>query len=175
LTGYRISALVIDPSKTTTLYAESSHYTYPGSMRYIRSRVFKSTDGGGNWSEIHDSNTDFLVLAIDPLMPNTVYAGGFGNGLFKSTDGGGTWRAVTPDPFVYALAIDPMTPNTLYAGTGTGVFKSMDGGESWTTFNTGLNKTDVRALAIDPISPNILYVGTGSGVFKITNNITPTP
>ena len=90
--------------------------------------MFKSTDGGGNWSAVNTglTNTDVRALAIDPATPATLYAGTYGGGVFKSMNGGGNWTAVNTgltNTYVFALAIDPATPATLYAGTsGGGVF-----------------------------------------------------
>jgi len=115
--GGTIHALAIDPVTPATLYAGTSG-----------GGVFKSTNGGGNWSAANTglTNTDVLALAIDPATPATLYAGILGGGVFKSTNGGGNWSAVNTgltNAFVRALAIDPATPATLYAGTdGGGVF-----------------------------------------------------
>ena len=57
--------------------------------------MFKSTNGGGDWSAINTglTTTVVLALAIDPATPATLYAG-TGGGVFKSTDGGGNWGTV---------------------------------------------------------------------------------
>ena len=110
-------------------------------------------------------------LAIDPVMPTTLYAGVYGGGVFKTTDSGWNWyRANTglSSVVIMSLAIDPKTPTTLYAGTGNrGVFKSTDGGATWKITNIGLKNGTVEALVIDPTTPTILYAGTsGGGLFK---------
>jgi hypothetical protein len=84
--------------------------------------VFKSTNGGTNWSAVNTglTNTYVYALAIDPATPTTLYAGTWGGGVFKSTNGGTNWSAVNTgltNTYVWALAIDPATPTTLYAGT----------------------------------------------------------
>ena len=58
--------------------------------------MFKSTNGGGNWSAVNTglTATDVHALAIDPATPATLYAGTDGGGVFKSTNGGGDWSAV---------------------------------------------------------------------------------
>jgi photosystem II stability/assembly factor-like uncharacterized protein len=90
--------------------------------------VFKSTDGGGNWSatNIGLSNTYVRALVIDPVTPTSLYAGTDGGGVFKSTNGGANWSAINTgltNTDVSALAIDPATPTILYAGTeGGGAF-----------------------------------------------------
>ncbi len=159
--GGSVSALAVDPTHPTTVYAG----TFGG--------VFKSTDGGGSWRAANTGLTDFRVsaLVIDPATPATLYAGTtFGGGVFKSTDGGGSWSPANiglPNGVVQALAIDPTTPTTLYAGTAGGLYKSRNGGRFWRA--TGLTD-DVSALAIDPATPTTLYAGTRqSGVFKSTD------
>ena len=83
--------------------------------------MFKSTNGGADWSAVNIGLTNYYVyaLAIDPATPSTLYAGTDG-GVFKSTNGGAAWSAFNTgltNPYVHALAIDPATPGTLYAGT----------------------------------------------------------
>ena len=141
--GGIINALAIDPVTPSTLYAGTE------------GGVFKTTDGGANWSAVSTglTHTNVLALALDPATPTTLYAGTYG-GVFKSTDGGANWSAVNTgltDNTVNILAIDPTTPTTLYAGTGDGIFKSTNGGGDWSAVNTGLAETDVEALAIDPV------------------------
>ena len=66
LTNTYVHALAIDPATPSHLYAG----TYGGG-------VFKSTNGGGNWSAVNTglTNTDVRALAIDPATPTTLYAG----------------------------------------------------------------------------------------------------
>lgn len=85
--------------------------------------VFKSTNGGSSWRAVaHFLNVS--ALAIDPLDPQTIYAGTDGSWVFKSTNGGQSWRAADsslPGLYVQALAIDPKNPQTIYVGTRVGV------------------------------------------------------
>src|SRR5438128_6635374 len=71
--GVMIPTLAIDPLTPTTLYAG----TYGGG-------VFKSTDGGASWSSTAPLFPGYvgcepcggvLALAIDPLIPTTLFAG----------------------------------------------------------------------------------------------------
>ena len=83
--GGSIYALAINPQTPDTLYAG----TYGGG-------VFKSTNGGTNWTAINTglTNTNVCALAIDPQTPETLYAGTDGGGVFKSTNGGTNWTAM---------------------------------------------------------------------------------
>ena len=159
LASQDVLALAVDPA-TGTIYAGTGDRG-----------LFKSADGGTNWSSINNGlRTRVSSLAIDPANPGTVYAGTLGAGVFKTIDGGATWteaRSGMVNAEVYSLAIDPATPSRLYAGTNAGVFKSTNGGASWTAVNSGLNPTLVNAVAIDPAAPGTVYAGTeGGGVFK---------
>ena len=81
--------------------------------------LFKSTNGGGNWSASNTGLTGALysALAIDPVTPTTLYAAVDYSGVFKSTDGGKNWLPDHLDGFfINTLEIDPTSPNILYAG-----------------------------------------------------------
>ena len=132
-----IISLAIDPQTPTTLYAGT-----------FDRGVFKSTDGGANWTSTGLTNTAVGFLAVAPTTPTTLYAGTYGDGWLKSTDEGLTWDAAGLDtawydwyytgydtgqtPVMAPLVIDPVTPSTVYAVTPSGVFKSTDSGDSWT-------------------------------------------
>ena len=75
LTG-SINSLVIVPSSPSTLYAGGNG-------------AFKTTDGGGHWSIAKTGLQDTLVysMAVDPVVPSTVYAGTLGKSVFKTTNG----------------------------------------------------------------------------------------
>ena len=114
LTFYlNVTALAINPQTPDTLYAGTDG-----------GGVFKSTDGGTNWTAMNNGLTNPAInaLAINPQTPDTLYAGvnayGGGVGVFESTNGGTNWTANgLPNTVVHALAIDPMNPSILYAGT----------------------------------------------------------
>lgn len=114
-----VFALVIDRLNTNIIYAGTD------------TGVFKSINGGGNWSASGLANTHITVLAIDPSDPKFIYAGTDG-GVFESTDGGANWNAINnglTNTKVTSLAIDPSNPDIIYAGTdGGGVFKLTSSG-----------------------------------------------
>jgi photosystem II stability/assembly factor-like uncharacterized protein len=153
------------------------------------SGVYKSTDSGASWAP-SSAGISYLVLqsmAADPVTPNTLYVGTYGDssvpysGVFKSADGGATWQPTGEIstvwngtrydcPVVYALAVDSLHPERVFAGTrmkylpsgslgGGGVFRSENGGASWTPVNSGLPYDDlyVYDLALDPAHPGRVY------------------
>ncbi len=142
--------LAVDPTNSSVVYAG-----------FINGGLFKTTDGGNNWSAITTIPLNFSVVStivFDPVTPSTIYVGA-SNGVFKSTDSGATWTAlnnfgIAVAPNVRALAIDPTTPSTIYAGTfNNGLFKTTNGGTNWTAMNNGMggdSPTFVSAIVIDP-------------------------
>ena len=115
MTNPNVQALAIDPSAGSTLYAGTNG-----------SGVFKSTDGGDNWTAVNNgelpSDANVQALAIDPLDTNVIYAGTELDGLFVGLNGGGNWYVILAGSDVLSLAIDPDA--TLYTGTaGGGLFR----------------------------------------------------
>lgn len=166
LTELEVHTLAIDATTTPrTLYAG----TYHGG-------VFKSTNGGGNWTASNHGLTEqcmfrIEVLKIDPTNPGILYVGCWG-GPFKSTNGGGTWGPLNhglPVGSIASLEIDPKTPTTFYAGsdTGNGVFRSTNGGETWSS--SGLDGHWVTDLAIAATTPTTVYASSlsGQGVYRL--------
>jgi photosystem II stability/assembly factor-like uncharacterized protein len=153
-------ALAIDPITPTSLYVGTNN------------GVFKSTDGGKNWSAASAGLTNLAIyaLAIDPAAPTTVYAGSAG-GAFKSQNGGKSWSAINSglaDDFpIRSLAVDPKATTTLYAGTNFTIHKSTDGGGSWNLFNPRLPVWTVYNLIFDKATPATLYALDGTDLFAI--------
>jgi len=124
--GGMVSTLTLDPVDPNIIYAG----TY-------NSGIFKSTDGGMNWTTKGLENTfDVIAIAIDPSNPEILYASTETDyGLFKSVDGGNSWTNIGFDYHnVFSIAIDPLQPSWVYVGTDLNdcIWLSTDGGENWT-------------------------------------------
>ena len=121
-------ALALAPSQPHTLYASAYEYDVDGAMR---SRVFRSTDAGANWTErsVGVAGQDVRALLVDPLDADIVYAaaagsGVNGGGVYRSTDGGATWNSFSlglEGTSVTTLVFDPFEPGRIHAGTSRGV------------------------------------------------------
>jgi hypothetical protein len=110
--------------------------------------VYRTTDGGTNWSRVTRLQSWDGDLVADRAAPGTFYASG-SDGVAFSADGGTTWNHLDSgltNTDVQALAIDPADHTRIYAGTaGAGVFSmtvdsggaptlrvtSPNGGEAW--------------------------------------------
>lgn len=108
-------------------------------------------------------------IVVDPMEPDTVYAGSFG-GAFKSGDAGATWLSINtglPSRLVRSLTMDPNDSTLLFLGLNAspGAFKSTTAGDSWSATD-GLRST-VNAFAIDATDSITVYAAASvAGVFK---------
>jgi hypothetical protein len=128
LSGKGIGAIVVQPGDPNTLYVGTttalrghSSVSCSGATRPVPDAgkwgLYKSTDGGSNWSLIHNGSanvascTGDLVeynnggpcsprgvrhVALDPVSPTTVYASSFARGVWRSSDAGATWEQIKP-------------------------------------------------------------------------------
>ncbi|HEX3798006.1 MAG TPA: SBBP repeat-containing protein [Verrucomicrobiae bacterium] len=141
--------------------------------------LFKTTDGGNDWSVSNTglaSSTVYSVLA-NPANPSVVYAL-TANGCFKSTNAGAGWFSVNNglgpifSPLVMQasgsteLALDPQHPDTLYAVSYGGIYKTTDGGANWNFLPLPISSI-VQTVAVDPESSSIVYAGQyGQNLYK---------
>ena len=137
----RANDLAVDPSNPNTLYLASAN-----------GGVWKTTDGGTNWSPLTDQWPFLTVssLAIDPTNPQIIYAGtgdfpggkNFSMGIMKSFDGGASWTQYGLSQFgsqeISTILVDPENPQIVTISTGRGsagggyIWRSTNGGVSWT-------------------------------------------
>ncbi len=132
----RVQALVIDPTNANVMYLGVGGFVGGGAG------VYKSTDGGNNWSPANQGMIDYRIqaLALDPQHPQTIYAGSDGGELFKSKDGAQTWEDLTDNlPFekgrhygIRQILIDPNRAETIYMMCDQqGVVRSTDSAATW--------------------------------------------
>jgi photosystem II stability/assembly factor-like uncharacterized protein len=124
-----ITWLTFDPTNPSVAYATAGSYNSGAGSGH----VFKSSDGGATWSPSDGAgdtvlpDIPFLTIAVDPLHPNSLYAGS-DYGVFFSLDGGASWaweNAGFTDAETEALYIDTSGGmSTLFAFThGRGVWR----------------------------------------------------
>ena len=95
----RITAVVVHPTNPNVIYVGGA-----------TGGVWRTTNGGGAWSPLTDSQPSLAIgsIALDPVNPNVLYAGTgeanssdsyYGLGILKSTDGGASWQTIGASTF----------------------------------------------------------------------------
>ncbi len=182
---HAIGALAVATSDHQVIYAGTGE-PFIRSNVSIGNGVWKSTDGGENWTHKGlDESGRISRIVIHPTNPDIVYAAAVGHaytpqktrGVFKSMDGGNTWKHVLfvdENTGTSDIVMDPANPRILFAGMwqlelktwtrvsggpGSGVYMSNDAGETWTRLEKGLPKTTMGkiALAMTAAKPDRVY------------------
>jgi hypothetical protein len=102
------------------------------------SGISVSNDGGASFGAPINAGDFVQSLAVDPVNPDLVYAGGSRFGVLVSSNGGVSWspssRGIDAH-VVTSVAMAPGAPNTVLTTTGRGTLRTIDGGASWTTIS----------------------------------------
>lgn len=157
-----ITAVEFSPNDPDIAYAGGQH------------KIYRSEDGGVNWSPISGLNYDWgppgapagfpidFVVEPDsnPGMPEIIFANNYGGGNVKSIDGGVTWTVASTGytgATILDVAINPQKPHYVYSAGRSGIFLSKDGGTSWQGLSTPpANLASTYAVAVKPDEPNVL-------------------
>ncbi len=169
--GGRIRAIVFDPRNSERFFIGAA-----------TGGVWVTNNGGQTITPVVDFSGNIAIgsMAVDPVNPDTIYAGtgesfgGFsGVGIFKSTNGGVTWNflpststdtSLNPSGadwvFTNRIHVHPTNSAIVLAATAGGIHRSENGGQTWTRVRAG-NTLD---LQIDPNDASRM-IASGNGGF----------
>jgi hypothetical protein len=132
--------------------------------------VWRTVDGGANWTVLTDDMTTLNVYAVAMNPTNAAeYFWGTSNGvIFKSSDSGSTWNILADvgDGVVNKILIDPTNTAKMYCTTTAGIFKSIDSGANWARVNPAA--TSGYDIEFKPGDTNVIYA-SGDQFFKSTD------
>ena len=170
--------LAMDPNNPRILYAaiwEAQRKPYTLVSGGEDCGIFKSTDGGDNWTEITRKPglptgvLGKIGLAVSPAKEDRVWAiiDAEDGALFRSNDGGENWERLSEDrnlwarPWYYQhIYADPKDPETIWA-LNVQCWKSVDGGRTF--FEVQVPHGDNHDLWIDPHDPQRMIEGNDGG------------
>lgn len=181
--------------KTNTWYYASGELygasSSGGGSYYLGDGLFKSIDGGNNWTPINATDDgsphSFTTVwqgvwrvATDPVATqDVVYAATYG-AIFRSTNGGGAWTVVrgsaSTSPFSYYTDIAVTPSGVAYAtlssdGSQKGIWRSTNG-TTWVNITPAFMPNEYNRLVIG-INPNneneVYFFGTTPGSGHFTN------
>lgn len=176
--------LVMDPKNPNTLYAatyQRLRRTWGFNGGGPGSGIYKTTDGGENWTEmtngIPSGDKGRIGLAIAETAPKTLYATiehADSSGTYRTTNGGSSWERVNklnPRPMYYShIFVDPTNADRVYI-VATEFYKSEDGGKTFRqmptrpTYDVGVH-SDHHTLWIDPNNPEHFYLAGDGGLHE---------
>ena len=176
--------LVIDPKNPENIYAtiwEVYRTPYKMWADVGISGLYKSTDGGSNWTELTKNPgmakgpVGKIGVTVSPVDPNRVWAIVEANdgGLYRSDDGGNNWKLVNNErklrqrAFYYSrIVADPLNKDAIY-GLNVNFYKSEDGGVTFKQ-NIKVPHGDNHDLWIDPTDPmRLAEANDGGGTVSI--------
>ncbi len=162
--GRAVRGITIDPIDPNVLYVgvEVDVFAWGAEQGIpdphgVHGEVYKSTDGGANWTRIWEGENLARYVWIDPHNTNRLYVstgifdreaansspenGDLGGvGILRSDDGGQTWTVLNEANglgglIIPSLYMHPENPDTLIAAVDNwevgGVYVTYDGGDSW--------------------------------------------
>ena len=135
--------------------------------------VYKSTDGGYNWTRILETETANRAVEIDPQDPNVLYVASRTEGILVSSDGGQNWSRQNEGlPTLGATSV-VAKDGYIYAGIeGSGVYAGVvndDYSITWDKARSNKPKAYVSKIqiAVDPMNSSQIYAsGYPGGMLK---------
>lgn len=153
------------PNDSTTVYAASDDY-------WGSSEVYKSTNGGINFSSITSFATQFntIKLTVTPANPNqlgVLVSGNISKNYYKSSNNGASLTLVSAVPEDAIIYISPLDSNKVYTGY-MNIYQSINGGATWTQitnwYNNGVQQevhADQHYVSYNPINDMIYFCNDG--------------
>jgi photosystem II stability/assembly factor-like uncharacterized protein len=169
---YWVKRLAICPTNSQLILAATSPDDYNG-------KVYRSTDGGDNWSLTLDFPPYVTIRDVrfqphegpaDPDAPAINCIAGTSKSAYYSSNGGATWTAATglpSSPGRVELAYSRSNPSIVYASIGANngqLYLSIDGGHVFSdprpTAYPGTGANDYHnSIWVDPTDPDTVVVG----------------
>ncbi len=148
------------------------------------SGIYKSEDGGVNWTKLSGGGLPEGPLGRIGLAAGqntnaqvvyaTIDAGKGQSGFYRSTDGGKNWMLMNTDgelvsSYFSRVNVDPANPSTVYV-MGRSIHKSTDGGKTFTIFKGSPGGDDYHFMWINPKFPDHMITASDQGTVVSVND-----
>jgi photosystem II stability/assembly factor-like uncharacterized protein len=200
--GGWLTPYILDPSKPSTIYAgyqdiwksinegnsweklsdlnggtfvciamakSNNSYIYANTM----SSVYRTTDGGGTWTDITAGlpNNALTYLDVSSTNPQQLWVtlSGYveGEKVYFSSDAGGNWSNISGSlPNIPANCITYLEPNRLFVGMDAGVYYRDNTMSDWEPFMNALPNVRVNELELNIPANKIRAATYGRGIWE---------
>jgi photosystem II stability/assembly factor-like uncharacterized protein len=189
--------VLLDPRNPNVLYAtlwsQQQSFIEGQGFGNAGMGIFKSSDGGANWTQLGDGLPPILQanIAIAPSDSNILYAtiapGQGPIGFYKSTDAGAHWIQAIRSPGAPAglaqdmrplarigggdlptVTVDPKDPQVVYTAS-TVMWRTMDGGLTWSAVRGAPGGDDYQRIWINPNDTQIISAVADQGAVVSAN------
>lgn len=169
----------------------AQHSTNPNTIFIGQKTIYKSTDGGDNYTEYTQVSGTWDIKTC-PSNSNRIYAAGgtsyssnVPGQLYRTDDGGNTWGIISNGngfpgtyPKITCIGVNPSNSNQVWVTFGgtngiPKVFYSADAGNNWLNMSAGIPNVPVNCIVVT--SSNDVYIGTEIGVYYKQNGGAWTP
>ncbi|MFN4300095.1 MAG: VPS10 domain-containing protein [Thermaurantimonas sp.] len=166
----------ISPSGNVNIGALAWSKSNPFIIYFSRgNNLWKTTNGGGNWTlvsqslpfqnissiAIHPNNPDHVVITYSSFAANTK--------VFRTLDGGATWTNISqnlPNLQAWTVIFQEHNPlNAMYLGMGIGVYYRDSTMNQWEPYFEGLPNVPVRELEINYNNGKLYAATYGRGIW----------
>ncbi|MBM3152818.1 MAG: hypothetical protein FJZ96_11575 [Chloroflexi bacterium] len=197
-----VRGITVDPNDPNIIYAalEVGQACGPPDninhrMEPVTGEVYKSTNGGLNWTRIWQGDNLARYIWVDPRNSNRLYVstgifdrdaansdilGGVwgGVGILRSDDGGQAWTVLDQDNglgglYIPSLFMHPEDPDTLIAAVtypadpgGEGVYVTHDGGDTWEKVLGREQWMGMDAVEIAASNTDVWYAAAESIIYR---------
>ncbi|MCP4573930.1 MAG: T9SS type A sorting domain-containing protein [bacterium] len=184
-----VSRILVSPTDPDLVIVSTTTGRYKGDL-YPSSSIFRSTDGGTIWTQVHNETgtSGYNVprvtqLVADPSDFSVQYGTVDTGGILKSTDTGLTWgyinTGITDFSGRFELAVSSVNTDYLYASaegsSHSELWVSWDAGATWNeTVESGSEPNWLgsqgwydNTIVCHPTDPTIVFVG-GPQLYQIT-------
>ncbi len=187
--------IAIDPVNPNNLLAamwQRTRYPNGGQLYGPTSGIYKSTNGGDNWTSLgvanglpnsSTTNVGRIGLGLSKSSPNIVYSiftnGTSYLGFYKTTNAGLNWTNANPNGQLQSgfstfswyfgqVRVHPTNPDIVYV-LDFGIMKSSNAGTTWTNLTSFNIHVDNHSLAFKPGDPNTIIEGNDGGIYISPN------
>lgn len=157
-----VKEIIYDPNDLNTFYIASGESYVQGDI--IGNGVYKSTDGGANWTQIFGGPDGTVTESGNVLNINGIF---YVNDIIARDVGSTTelYIAVGSSPF--ANTGFNLPPFNVLGRADRGVYRSTNNGNSWSRINITVSGQQINANDLELDINNNIWVATTSDIFGI--------